>query len=382
MEDSIKKILKKQEPIGTSSEDEILASSQEAGVSIGGDETSKVAKPPEQSTQKAKGTSHSSKSKKSKGPAFVLKKRYSKAVFILGKIAQNEAEGKTSEKDAEDKVKYQKVIDEYNAYKNTKPQETTKRVRSQDDDRNAQESKRSKVVKPGTTRPSTSSGNCAQGRTMSEVVRDHLQFGVVDRKSTNLKLSSELWCKVEAKLSEMVVEHLLTTDGNEVLSFDSSEVVRGYRVIKCEDRLSGDFLSSCVAKISDTWDGSKVELIPAKEIPRRPRARIWIPKMNIAGDKLLKVLKIANPEVPMDDWQIIKKEEPQKNSESFLLLINEESLQPLDRRDNRLRFGIRHAKLKIFRSADPEGDAIEEASQLFGQMEVADKSKSDEGNPG
>lgn len=58
----------------------------------------------------------------------------------------------------------------------------------------------------------------------------------------------------------------------------------------------------------------------------------------------------------MDDWAVIRAEEPQKNSLSFLLLINEECLGALEEADHKLRFGIRYAKLKIFRSTGPVDD--------------------------
>lgn len=81
-----------------------------------------------------------------------------------------------------------------------------------------------------------------------------------------------------------------------------------------------------------------------------------MPKVKLDTGKLIQCLQAQNPAVPMNDWAVIKTEEPQKNSNSFLLLINEESLEMLEKNDNRLRFGIRYAKLKIFRNPSPGED--------------------------
>lgn len=77
----------------------------------------------------------------------------------------------------------------------------------------------------------------------------------------------------------------------------------------------------------------------------------------------------APPAIPMEDWAVIKAEEPQKNSQSFLLLINEESVEPLRAVDYKLRFGIRHAKLKVFKSGSPV-DEVEETGGLLDGMNL------------
>lgn len=151
--------------------------------------------------------------------------------------------------------------------------------------------------------------------------------------------------------------------------FDSSEVVRGYRVIRCDDERSKGFLGQIVAKISGDWEWSKLALIPAEQIPRRPRARIWLPKMQLEAGRLLKCLKLHNPAIPMEDWVVVKAEEPQKFSQSYLLVINEECLEPLSKVDNKLRFGIRQAKLKIFQ-AGSKVDEVDEASGLLEDMSI------------
>lgn len=68
-----------------------------------------------------------------------------------------------------------------------------------------------------------------------------------------------------------------------------------------------DFLTGSVAKIRRAFVGLKLRLIPAKDIPRRPRARICLPSLEEPGDKLLRYINLQNKDIPgIYDWQLIK----------------------------------------------------------------------------
>ncbi|XP_055840384.1 uncharacterized protein LOC129908042 [Episyrphus balteatus] len=160
----------------------------------------------------------------------------------------------------------------------------------------------------------------------------------------------------------MVFLYTLSATEGPYPSFDSGEMLRGYRVIKCEDVFSRDFLSKSVAEVSNKWDGLKLKLIPAKEIPRQPLARIWLPLMSIkpSGPELIRSLQKLNPLIAMHDWVVIKAEEPQKNSASYLLRICEASRGALEKADFKLRFGIRNAKIKILQSQETDPNLVED----------------------
>jgi len=79
------------------------------------------------------------------------------------------------------------------------------------------------------------------------------------------------------------------------------------------------FLVECIAKISDAWDGLKIKLIPARDIPRRPRARIWLSKRQTDHDKLIQTLRVMNPGIKIDDWVVLTAEQVMKASQAFLL---------------------------------------------------------------
>ncbi|XP_037957387.1 uncharacterized protein LOC119687206 [Teleopsis dalmanni] len=237
--------------LGTSSEDELLASSQEnervENAILPKVGSSSRTAPTSHITVKSadKRASHSAPAEKSKkSEAKIRRQRYQKVMFILGKIDKNEAEGKEQTFDRTDKVRYQKVVDEYNEYQATlsKPAKAMKRDRSQDE---TAHTSKSKVARTSyTSKPSTSAK-----RAYNEVARDELQVALIDDITGNGKKVLEKWGEIEPKLAEMVMEHLLTNLDAPTPGFDSSEVVRGCRVFKCDDQLSKVFLGNCIAKV-------------------------------------------------------------------------------------------------------------------------------------
>ncbi|XP_054746320.1 uncharacterized protein LOC129250746 [Anastrepha obliqua] len=213
------------------------------------------------------------------------------------------------------------------------------------------------------------------------MARDHLQMTLVHETSNRGKPVLDKWSEIEARLSRIVDEHVMANPEGQTPGFDSVEVVRGYRVIKCDDQFSMHFLTNVIGEIQNSWEGLKLKLIPASKFPRRPKARIWVPNMEFVANQLIPYLQAHNRSVLMTDWSIINAEAPQRHSMSFLLLITEESLGPLEKVENKFRFGIRKAQLKTFRSASPEEeqDKVDGANDLLTGIQL-DDTESEIGN--
>ncbi|XP_070074118.1 uncharacterized protein [Drosophila takahashii] len=253
------------------------------------------------------------------------KAKVSRGRFILGKISKNEAEGKTDQRDAEDKTRCLAEIADFEEYMRTRPEATetnTKRDRSHE-------------------------------ASVSDVARDSLAMALVDDLHDDGRLLSEKWSDP---------------------SFDSSDMVRGHRVIKCDDSFSRTFLAECIAKIGDAWDGLSIRLVHAKEIPRRPRARIWLPKEQTDQGKVLSLLRAQNPEVHTEDWAILKEEKEMKTSQPFLFLINQRCLPQLEKADYTIRYGLRKAKIKVF-LAEPDDvlEEVDDTNKLLDDLVIDDK---------
>ncbi|XP_073819713.1 uncharacterized protein [Musca autumnalis] len=363
---------------GNSSEDELLASSQELAASqpsvVSTANSSDSLQQHKTNTQTLTVTEDGQSNKKKKSPSDVRKALYQKAKYILSKIAKNAAEGTVHERDEEDKITYTKIVEEYEKAKASKNDQPTssKRERSRTEDNKPAKRKK---LKHNTTASSTIK------RPFNEVVKDNLMVAVANDKNDKLSpITTAEWGMVETKLSEQVMEHVFANDDSPVPHFDSSEVHRGYRVIKCMDEFSKGFLEKCIAKISDAWEDISLRLIPAQDIPMRPRARVWLPKIDCDGPKLLQGLAKMNKDVPMDEWSVIAIEPPNNNSMSLVLSITEAGVEALERLGNKLFFGVREAKVKILRPLGPNGEDdgvdVDDAEKLLDNMQLEGPSTS------
>jgi len=273
-----------------------------------------------------------------KNPYKIRKARLSLARFVLGRIAKNEAEGRTHPKDAQDKARYQAVLMEFEQWKgrnmqaiqSTKPMPKSSVVKNGSPPR-----KRSK--RPGRTK----------ARKTDEVAKDNLVMALVDELHEDGQLLNQKWEEIETRLANMVTDRLMAVPDGPIPSFDSSDVIRGHRVIRCDDGFSKIFLAECVATIADTWDGLRIRLVHASEIPWRPRARIWLPKGQRDHSRILSCLRAQNLDIDMSDWSIVNAEEDMKASQSFVFLINRRCLPQLEAADYKVRYGIRMAKVKV-----------------------------------
>ncbi|XP_070144865.1 uncharacterized protein [Drosophila kikkawai] len=270
------------------------------------------------------------------------KAQASKAHFILAEIARNEKEGKADPRDAADKARFLAVIEEYERYEKEHPE---------------------------TSLPPQAKRNRSQ-----EVARDSLAMALIDELNDDGRLLMEKWEEVETQLAEMVTDKLLSEPTGQSPSFDSSDMVRGHRVIRCDDEFSRDFLADCVASLSKAWKGISIKLVPAKDIPRRPRARIWLPKGLSSHERVLKTLRAMNKGVDMEDWAILRAEREMKSSQPYLFLINQRCLEQLKAADNKVRYGIRKAKVKVFLD-EPDDileDEVEDANKLLDDLAIDD----------
>ncbi|XP_039951613.1 uncharacterized protein LOC120768912 [Bactrocera tryoni] len=330
--------------------------------------TSKAAIATHQSALVAKVDNHHKKRKKTQNQ--LRKRRYQQAVFILGKKAKDQAAGIPVDEDEIKRLK--QIVEDYESFlkgKQSEPQnESTNQRSSLKRNRPTTESQGTLPKKPRRSEGEQSSSTAA--RHFCDVARDSLQVAVIDGNSSSPSTVQERWVEIDVRLSSMVLSYVLDNPEGPYPEFDSSETVRGYRVIKCADQSSLDFLTGSVAKISNAFVGLQLRLIPAKDIPKRPRARIWLPPLADPGEKLLKCIKLQNRAISgINKWQLIKEEKPNKASRPILVAICDESIEALTKADNKISFGIRKARIKIFqgdKAADEDDtDEVDDASQLL-----------------
>ncbi|XP_070072134.1 uncharacterized protein [Drosophila takahashii] len=250
------------------------------------------------------------------------KAKVSRARFILGKIAKNEAEGKTDQRDAEDKTRCLAEIADFKEYMRTRREATetnTKRDRSHEASVSAP--KRAKDAQ-GRPRPTSF---VKKAKKFSDVARDSLAMAQVDDLHDDGRLLSEKWEEIEVKVADMIAERLSAVPNGPIPSFDSSDMVRGHR---------------------DQTDQGKV----------------------------LSLLRAQNPEVHTKDWAILKVEKEIKTSQPFLFLINQRCLPQLEKADYTIRYGLRKAKIKVFLAEPDDGfEEVDDTNKLFDDLVINDK---------
>ncbi|XP_037732168.1 uncharacterized protein LOC119563037 isoform X2 [Drosophila subpulchrella] len=101
----------------------------------------------------------------------------------------------------------------------------------------------------------------------TELIQDNLTMALVDELHDDGCLLRERWNEIEDTLADMVAKRLQSVPQGPNPTFDSSYVIRGHRVIRCDDGFSKIFLEDCVAEIRKAWHGLRIRLVHASEIP-------------------------------------------------------------------------------------------------------------------
>ena len=177
-------------------------------------------------------------------------KRYYRAVKQLGIIKQKEKDGirPKSIKDLNQRLrmtkKYHYIIARY--------LRTRARKARQLDMLN----QHSKKGQPITVRP------------FNEVITDPLCVALCSKRNGSCLPIRKEWPLIKSRLNGLVSSYIMENkDSGPLPSYDSQEVHRGFRVIKCVDEFSKEFLFKCLNSIQENWKDLNLALIPAAEIP-------------------------------------------------------------------------------------------------------------------
>lgn len=280
-----------------------------------------------------------------------LRSKYRKACFLLKKVEINKKSGK------KDEVISRKIIEEYELLLN---------VKRASEKPNSSDKSNIEYIRNTSLKPSTNNTG----------ILNNLTMALVDNDFSNNHRVTDLWPEIEAKLSQMIMDYVQSKAQLDmpVPRYESSTLISGCRIIHCMDEFSKKLLIEFVAKIQTSWDGLHLRLVLAKNIPQSAYARIWLPKTaTLQPQILLECLKLQNPTIPIDRWQVVRCETSNKKSNIYLLLITEDSVEPLKLLDNKLSFGVRKAKLEIYPNTKPiEDEDVECARNLMDEINLTD----------
>ncbi|XP_033253734.1 uncharacterized protein LOC117193114 [Drosophila miranda] len=122
------------------------------------------------------------------------------------------------------------------------------------------------------------------------------------------------------------------------------------KIIACEDERSVKLYKAAVAQVGEVYAGAKLVAVDWSEVPSRPRARIWVPATFKEPERILKMLQRCNPGLPTSDWKVAKVETTQGPTNQAVLVLNKESLAPIEAAKGELNFGFSSVTIKVYKS--------------------------------
>ncbi|XP_053946637.1 uncharacterized protein LOC128863863 [Anastrepha ludens] len=177
-------------------------------------------------------------------------------------------------------------------------------------------------------------------RKFCEVARDSLVMAVVDKSHPDGFISPSNWKIVERKLQLGYLDVLKQNPGPPPFCSDAGWFQARVKLIACSDQRSVSLYGKALDRLGEVWPGANLQLIKKSEIPNKPRGRARIPVEPSDPETILELLKIGNPNLPTENWRVVKVEEPSGNSRHVTLLLDQESVQALDDRKGIVAFGF------------------------------------------
>lgn len=217
---------------------------------------------------------------------------------------------------------------------------TSKRQRSQEEE------------PPHTKRPRP---NKIQPKSYSDAAKNSLILGVIDKSVEEGRIPKDKWKWVANAVSSISLQVLEENPGPPPSCEDAGWHQGQVKLIACADERSATLYKVAISKVGEVWPGAMLEAVDKKDIPSRPRARVWIPTMPSDPEKILKLFRICNPHLPTQNWKIAKLEETDSATRQAVLLLNAESVKPLAEAQGRVAYGFEKVVLKVYRT-----DALEQ----------------------
>jgi len=120
-------------------------------------------------------------------------------------------------------------------------------------------------------------------------------------------------------------------------------------VVACDSQRSADMYTQATSKLGEVYEGANISALDWCDVPSRPRARIWLPAPIKAPEDILFMLQECNPYLPTKDWKVIKVEEHEGDVNQAVLVLNKESVAPIETARGVLNFGFSAIHIKLYK---------------------------------
>ncbi|XP_037819692.1 uncharacterized protein LOC119609080 isoform X2 [Lucilia sericata] len=167
-------------------------------------------------------------------------------------------------------------------------------------------------------------------------------------------MSPSRWDIVRKKLMGVFWEVLKQNPGPPPQCEDGGWFHNRVKLMACSNERSALLLKQAVSLIKDPWEGAKLEVVSVDEIPRRPRSTAIIPAEPHKKAAILELLQVGNPDLPTQDWKVVRVSQPVGSSRRIVVILNQESLAPLREKQGKVYYGFESIFLRVYRGDDKE----------------------------
>lgn len=187
---------------------------------------------------------------------------------------------------------------------------------------------------------------------LNEIVKLDLKVAIVDKSTTDLRISPENYGRVESAIFDGIYDLITKQPLCKAPVFSSKERFRGYIVVNCDCQSSVEFLKATVGKMGAPWKDAQLEVMLLRELPALPKAFVNIPLSvdtkqvgREFGERTLAVLKAQNLDMPMMSWKLLRVGNIVKRSVLMTFAIDKESLVALDKKGDVLNLCMREVRV-------------------------------------
>jgi len=121
------------------------------------------------------------------------------------------------------------------------------------------------------------------------------------------------------------------------------------KVVACDSQRSADLYKQAASKLGEDYEGVNIVALDWCDVRSRPQARIWLPAAIKAPEDILFMLQECNPHLPTKDWEVVKMEEHEGDVNRAVLVLNKESVAPIEIARRVLNFGFSAIHIKIYK---------------------------------
>ncbi|XP_054745921.1 uncharacterized protein LOC129250314 [Anastrepha obliqua] len=253
-----------------------------------------------------------------------------------------------------------KVLPNFTLERPTTSSAATKRQRSTEE------------VKPSAKRPKNR--GIAPNKTFAEVARNRIIVGVLDEGDPEGRIPRAQWKWVQAALTNVTLEVLLSNPGSPPSCTDAGWYQGQIKIIAYDDERSVELYKTAIAKIGEVYPGAKLVVVDKKDIPSRPRARVWVPTPS-DPQQVMQIISACNPGLPTGSWKFVKVFDntvtvdgvvTKRATTQVMLLLTNDSLEPLAKSEGMINYGFGKVKVRTYKT---DADAID---QLASEIEAND----------